>query len=316
VIKADKLSKRFGDHLALASLDLDVAEGEVFGLLGPNGAGKTTALRLLTGLIAPTSGRAEIAGVPVTENADGVRARIGLLTETPGLYVRMDAIENLMFYARLYDVRDPMAKIESLLKRLGLWERREEAAGAFSKGMRQKLALARALLHDPKVVFLDEPTSALDPASAKVVRELVSELKREGRTIVLCTHNLDEADRLSDRVGVLRRGRLVHVGTPRELRHRLYGHATEVRVVGEASLYLDAVRALGFAGEATAEGSALRVAIERPEEQNPALVRALVTAGASVLSVTEENRALEDVYLDLMADDAQDAAAARGGATP
>jgi ABC-2 type transport system ATP-binding protein len=303
VIRAEKLTKRFGDHLALADLDLDVPEGEVFGLLGPNGAGKTTALRLLTGLVAPTSGRAEIAGADVAASAESVRARIGLLTETPGLYPRLDAIENLSFFADVYGVAGARAKIESLLVRLELWDRRHEAAGALSKGMRQKLALARALLHEPKVVFLDEPTSALDPASAKVVRSLIGELKREGKTIVLCTHNLDEADRLADRIGVLRKGRLMHVGTPAELRRRLYGRATVVTLGGDAAAHLDAVRALPFVREATLEANVLRVVNDDPDANNPALVRALVAAGADVIEVKGETKALEDVYLDLIEDE-------------
>ena len=300
MIRAEKLTKRFGDHVALADLDLDVPEGEVFGLLGPNGAGKTTALRLLTGLVAPTSGRAEIAGASVAADPESVRARIGLLTETPGLYPRLDAIENLAFFADVYGVEGASAKIESLLRRLDLWDRRNVAAGALSKGMRQKLALARALLHDPKVVFLDEPTSALDPASAKVVRALIGELKREGRTIVLCTHNLDEADRLADRIGVLRKGRLVHVGTPAELRHRLYGRATVVRLSESATTFVDAMRALAFVTDVIASECTLRIANDDPDLNNPEIVRALVSAGASVVEVKGETKALEDVYLDLL----------------
>ncbi len=305
MIRAENLSKRFGDWLALDGLDLDIAEGEVFGLLGPNGAGKTTAIRLLTGLVAPTSGRAHIAGVDVVAHPERVRGLIGLLTETPGLYVRLDAIENLLFYARVYGISSPMVKIEAILRRLGLWERRREASGAFSKGMRQKLAIARAILHDPKVLFLDEPTSALDPESAKTVRALISELRDEGRTIVLCTHNLDEADRLSHRIGVLRRGKLVHVGTPKELRHRLYGRATRVTLTADASPHAERVRALAFAKDVVVEGCALRVSLESPEEHNPILIRVLVEAGADVITAVEESRALEDVYLDLVREDAR-----------
>jgi ABC-2 type transport system ATP-binding protein len=313
VIRAERLTKRFGDWLALDALDLDVKEGEVFGLLGPNGAGKTTAIRLLTGLVAPTTGRAHIAGVDVAAQPERVRGLVGLLTETPGLYVRLDAIENLMFYARVYDIPEPMKKIEAILKRLGLWERRREASGAFSKGMRQKLAIARAILHDPKVLFLDEPTSALDPdpESAKTVRALIGELRDEGRTIVLCTHNLDEADRLSHRIGVLRRGKLVHVGTPAALRHGLYGRATRVTLTSDARPHVDLVRSLAFATDVSVEGCVLRVSLDAPEEQNPVLIRALVGAGADVVTVAEESRALEDVYLDLVREDAPAA-----GSTP
>lgn len=309
VIRAEGLTRRFGDYLAVDSLDLDIAEGEVFGLLGPNGAGKTTTVRMLTGVIAPSSGRATVAGASIVDEPATVRARVGILTETPGIYVRLDAVENLEFFAELYDVRDPAPRIRTWLERLGLWARRHEPVGSYSKGMRQKLAIARSLLHDPKVLFLDEPTSALDPESARTVREIIAELRGEGRTIVLCTHNLDEAQRLCHRIGVLKT-RLVRVDRPDSLRRALYGRASHVRVAGDVELAMRTIRAVDGVGAVEPENGTLRVTLSDPEHANPAIVRALVSAGVDVISITEEARSLEEVYLRLL-----DEHASSGGAS-
>ena len=299
VIHAEGLSRSFGDFVALEDLDLDVAEGEVFGLLGPNGAGKTTTVRLLTAVIAPTRGRATVAGFDVVTHAAEVRARVGILTETPGIYVRLDAVENLRFFADIHGVRDADARIRVVLERLDLWARRHEPVGGWSKGMRQRLAIARAVLHEPKVVFLDEPTSALDPAAARTVRELVAELRSEGRTIVLCTHNLDEAERLCDRIAVLRT-RLLRVDTPARLCRDVGRACTVVRLAGATDEHAAALRALSFVREVERLGDVLRVSLDDPERQNPEIVRALVAAGASVRTVEEQVRSLEQVYLELV----------------
>ncbi len=300
MIHAENLGRRFGDYVAVERLDLDVARGEVFGLLGPNGAGKTTTLRLLTGLVAPTSGSAEVAGLSVVDEPERVRTKVGILTETPGLYARLDALENLRFYAEVYDVKDATPKIRRYLERFGLWERRNEPVGAFSKGMRQKLAIARALLHDPEVVFLDEPTSALDPESSRTVRELVSELRAAGRTIVLSTHNLDEAERLSDRIGVLDHT-LLHVDTPRALRRKLYGHLVEVDTLAALDAEtLEALRALEGVKSVTPRLEGCAVAIEDVERDVPRLIATLVARSVPILRVAEQARSLEDVYLDLL----------------
>ena len=218
-VRAERLGRRFGDLWALRDVDLELAPGEVFGLLGPNGAGKTTTVRLLTSLIAPTEGRAWVDGYEVTADADAVRARIGILTETPGLYDRLTATQNLDFFARLHGL-DPTTRaerIERFLRLFELWDRRDDLTGGFSKGMKQKLAIARALIHEPSVVFLDEPTAALDPEAAFVVREAIASLRGAGRTIVLCTHNLDEAERLCDRIAFVR-GEVLRVDRPARLR--------------------------------------------------------------------------------------------------
>ena len=196
MIYTENLAKKFGTILAVDSLTLDVAEGEVFGFLGPNGAGKTTTVRMLTSLIGPTGGSATVAGFTVGQQDTEIRRTVGVLTETPGMYDNLSAEYNLRIFAELYEVKDVKGQVEKYLKMLGLYERRLDAAGTFSKGMKQKLAIARALLHEPRVLFLDEPTAGLDPEASHLVREFIAELKKEGRTIFLCTHNLDEADRL------------------------------------------------------------------------------------------------------------------------
>src|SRR5687768_3396231 len=235
-LRAAGLGRRFGDRWAVRGIELEVRRGEVLGLLGPNGAGKTTTVRLLTALIRPTEGSAAIDGFDVVTQPDEVRARVGILTETPGLYDRLSAQTNLDFFGRLYglDAAQRAEGIERYLRLFGLWERRDEVTGTFSKGMKQKLAIARALLHDPSVVFLDEPTAALDPEAAFIVRESIETMRRAGRTIVLATHNLDEADRLCDRIAFVRGG-LLRVDSPAALRGALGHRGLHVRLGGPAS---------------------------------------------------------------------------------
>ncbi len=246
MLRATDLGRRFGSLWAIRGVDLEVYRGEVLGLLGPNGAGKTTTVRLLTALIEPSEGRATVDGLDVVERPDDVRARVGILTETPGLYDKLSATANLEFFGRLYglDAATRAERIEHYLRLFSLWERRDDVAGTFSKGMKQKLAIARALLHDPAVVFLDEPTAALDPEAAYIVREAIEALRRLGRTIVLATHNLDEADRLCDRVAFIR-GALLRVDSPAGLRGSLGGHGVEVGLGGAVS---------GASGDAASEG--------------------------------------------------------------
>ena len=228
MIHTEQLSKSFSLRRnetplrAVQELTLDVNEGEVFGFLGPNGAGKTTTVRMLTALIKPTSGRATLGNYQLGKDDERIRRMVGILTETPGMYERLSAEKNLEIFANLYDVRDVAGQVEKYLRMLGLWARRLDEVGSFSKGMRQKLAIARALLHEPQILFLDEPTSGLDPEAAKIVRDFIEELKHEGRTIFLCTHNLDEADRLCDRIGIFK-SRLIAIDTPENLRQKLYG---------------------------------------------------------------------------------------------
>ncbi len=299
MIHTENLSKKFKDLQAVDRLSLDVREGEVFGFLGPNGAGKTTTVRMLTSLIGPTSGTAVVNGFTVGKQDTDIRRSVGILTETPGMYDNLSAEYNLRIYAELYEVKDVAGQVEKYLRMLGLWERRFDEAGAFSKGMKQKLAIARALLHEPRLLFLDEPTSALDPESAHLVRDFIAELRTEGRTIFLCTHNLDEADRLCDRIGVFK-SRLLVVDTPSNLRASVFGRKVvfHLRQTGEA--LASAVRALPFVREVKAIDNKLLVNVDDPETRNPDIIRALVGAGADVQFVGELRHSLEEVYLQLV----------------
>jgi ABC-2 type transport system ATP-binding protein len=298
MIKTDKLTRRFGEITAVNDLNLEVEKGEVFGFLGPNGAGKTTTIRMLTALIAPTSGTAQVAQLELGRDNRDIRRRVGVLTETPGLYKRLSALDNLLFFARLYGVPSPEKQAERYLRLFELWDRRDHLAGSFSKGMRQKLAIARALLHEPQILFLDEPTAGLDPEAAKVVRDLIETLRTDERTIFLCTHNLDEADRLCDRVALFKT-RLVAVGEPQELKERLYGRRTVIHLVDPAPGIEQALD-LPFIKRIERMDDALVISLTDPEKENPALVKRLVEMGAKIQFVNELRVSLEDLYLDLM----------------
>lgn len=306
MIHTEHLGRRFGKLEAVRDLSLAIPPGELFALLGPNGAGKTTTVRMLAGLISPTSGSASVMGYDVASSGDAIRGRIGLLTESPGLYERLSAWENLLLFARLHEVREPEARVERYLRLLDLWESRAVPTGGFSKGMKQKVAVARALLHEPELIFLDEPTSGLDPASAKVVRSVLEELKAEGRTIFLTTHNLIEAERLADRIGVLDR-RLIALDTPERLHNQLFGHCTTIRFAEALPTALDIARAVPGIASAKWRDGHLDVEIDDPRRRNPVLVEALVGAGARIREVTESRVSLEDVYLRLLKEAERDA---------
>jgi len=302
VLRLEGLGRRFGATWAVRDLSLDVRAGEVLGLLGPNGAGKTTTVRLLAALIAPTAGRAWVDGIELREDPDAIRARVGFLTETPGLYDKLSAERNLDYFGRLH--RLPAAvraeRIERWMVALGLWHRRRDPAGTLSKGTKQKLAIVRALLHEPKVLFLDEPTAALDPEAAYVVREAIATLRGEGRTIVLCTHNLDEAERLCDRIAFLR-GSLLRVGSPGRLRGELGGGRVTIRLSEPASPALvTAVAALPVVRMVEQADGSLNVRVENEERDAPAVVRAIVGAGGGVVEVRPEVGTLEQVYFEVM----------------
>lgn len=299
MIETKELTKKFGENLAVDRLSLIVEEGEVFGFLGPNGAGKTTTIRMLTALIGATSGSASVMGYELGQDDAQVRRNVGLLTESPGLYDRLSAARNLEFFARLYEVEQVAEQVERYLKMLGLWERRHDSAGTFSKGMRQKLVIARALLHEPRVLFLDEPTSGLDPEAAKLVRDFIGDLKEEGRTIFLCTHNLAEADQLCDRIAVFN-SQLLALDTPSALRRQLYGRSIVFHLAGDAEKYIEVVSRVPYVKDPNSMENKLIVSLAEPEEQNPELVRMLVEAGAEIQFVGELRRSLEDVYLDLV----------------
>jgi ABC-2 type transport system ATP-binding protein len=302
MVRAQGLGRRFGDLWAVRGVEFELQRGEVFGLLGPNGAGKTTTVRLLTSLIAPTEGRAWIDGFDVIDQADEVRARIGLLTETPSLYERLSAVQNLEFFGRIHRLApDVLAeRIERLLRLFDLWDRRAAPTGTFSKGMKQKLAIARAMLHEPAVLFFDEPTAALDPEAAFTVRDALETLKAMGRTIVLCTHNLDEAERLCDRVAFIR-GQVLRVDSPSRLRSGAARPTIHVELADPpAETVVAALRRRQGVVDVRANGSGIEVEVEDVQEDTPGVVRTLVLEDARVLSVTESTATLESVYFEVM----------------
>ena len=302
VLRTERLVKRFERLTAVEDLDLEVREGEVFGFLGPNGAGKTTTLRLLCALIAPTSGTAEVAGFRLGAQDEQIRASVGILTEQPGLYERQSAEDNLLFFAALFGLSPKVAReqTERYLRLMGLWDRRTEAVATFSRGMKQKMAIARAAIHEPRIIFLDEPTTGLDPDAARTVREFIAQIRGEGRTVFLCTHNLDEADRLCDRIAFFRRS-VIRIDTPAHLRAELYGHATEFRILpSPRPEHLVTVQAVDGVTGAQLENGSIVVSSGDPFLVNPQVIRALVGAGAEVAYVTERKASLEDVYLRIV----------------
>jgi ABC-2 type transport system ATP-binding protein len=301
MIITENLTKKFDGTLAVDRLNLQVSEGEVFGFLGPNGAGKTTTVRMLTSLIAPTSGSAVVNGFTLGRQDINIRRSVGILTETPGLYDNLSAEYNLRIYASLYEVKDPLGQVEKYLRMLGLWERRFDEAGTFSKGMKQKLAIARALLHEPRILFLDEPTAGLDPEAAHLVREFIAELREEGRTIFICTHNLDEADRLCDHIAVFKT-RLLVVDTPANLRTSLFGRKVVFHLRQASEDLAARTRSLPYVKESRVIDNKLVVTLDDPEARNPEIIRVLVEAGAEIQFVGELRHSLEDVYLQLVAE--------------
>ena len=316
MIEALGLAKQFRTLTAVHDLSFAVGDGEIFGLLGPNGAGKTTSIRMLAGLIAPTAGTARINGLELGTASQRIRAMTGVLTESPGLHDRLTARQNLGYYGRLYGLRGGELRraVDRYLGVVGLTPAADRRVGGFSKGMRQKVAIARALLHEPQVLYLDEPTSALDPSAAKGVRDFVATLRDAGRSIVVCTHNLDEAERLCDRIGIMR-GTLLTVDTPARLRRRNGTATVRVELVGarRPTSFLDLLGRLAFVEGARAVDGALLVEVREPRGDNPELVRELVEAGARIVHVSEEAATLEQVYLDLVGEaGARDAGAGIG----
>lgn len=295
------LTKRFGERLAVDAVDLSLRPGEVFALLGPNGAGKTTTVRMLCGLIAPTAGSVAILGQPLRPGEESFRRSIGILTEHAGLYERLSLWKNLQFFARLQGMAENSfaRRAEELLRRFDLWDRRDDGVVSFSKGMKQKAAIVRALLHDPTVIFLDEPTSGLDPEAARDVREMVAALRRQGRTVLLTTHRLTEAEELADRVAIFQT-RLLAVDTVANLRGRLYGRRISITLGDRHDELAALCAALPFVKKAEREESRLLFSLADPDRETPELVRALVTAGAAVHEVCEVKQSLESVYLHLI----------------
>lgn len=301
LIATQNLTKQFDSTAAVQDITLDIAEGEILALLGPNGAGKTTTVRMLSSILKPTSGSATVAGFDVVRNAAEIRHLVGHLTEFPGLYLRMRALEYLDFFGELQGMERARRRQRAfeLLEQFGLGNAENRRLGEFSKGMRQKVALVRAMLHNPRVLFLDEPTSAMDPHSAKQVRDAINNLRGSGRTIILCTHNLHEAETLADRIAMIRRGRLIAYGTVEQLKRDLLGlplwQVQLARPLGMPWPYLN-----GHLKVQEQNDMGMSYRAIAPEIANPMLLRALHEAGANVLQLRELPQSLEQVYLKLV----------------
>jgi ABC-2 type transport system ATP-binding protein len=301
MINAEGLTKYFETFLAVDSISLNVPNGKVLVLLGPNGAGKTTTVRMLTSILRPSRGWAKVAGYNIVTEADQVRASVGVLTEHHGLYVRMNAEEYLNFYGQLYGLpaKIRMQRIDELLSKFGLAEVRRKRLGEFSKGMRQKLALVRALIHSPKVLLLDEPTSAMDPESARLVREAIKGLQSDERTILLCTHNLTEAEELADQLAIIRRGKILFNGRVEELKDQQLGNA---EYVANLSGELDGWNGGLPTGVRVSDKGKnfLRFQVDNPEETNPILISELLLQSLLVVSFQQVPRSLETAYLSAL----------------
>lgn len=302
MILAEGISKYFDDFLAVDEVSFQVGAGEVMALLGPNGAGKTTTVRMLTSILAPSRGRASILGYDVVKDADRVRSAVGVLTEQHGLYGRMNATEYLAFFGQLYGLSARQCKERStrLLEQFGLSEAGKKRLGEYSKGMRQKLALVRAMLHEPPVLLLDEPTSAMDPESARTVREAITGLRSSERAIILCTHNLSEAEILADQVAIIRRGQIILKGSPADLKQQLLGPAEfEARLAAPLNGW---PASLPEGVELVERGEDwLRFRASDPQRANPQLLRLLIESRLEVVTFQEVRRSLEQVYLQAVA---------------
>ena len=321
MIETYALTRRFGTFTAVSQVSLQVPDGAILALLGPNGAGKTTTIRMLSGLLAPTEGNATVAGYDIRHEADAVRACVGLVTDVPGLFEQMKAPAYLDFFGSIYGLStsERSRRIDELLEFFDLTKQRNEKMAGFSKGMKQKVALARALIHEPAILFLDEPTSGLDPLAARSVRELIVGFKRSNRSIILCTHDLDEAERLADQVAIIRHGLIVALDTPSTLRKQATGETmVHIELVDASPLSLEELAAIdgvhnphlrvkittGSLSTVTkSRESILEYQTPQPKKTNPKMLSRLILAGAQIVTVTCETRSLEDVYASAMNDE-------------
>ncbi|MCK5429616.1 MAG: ABC transporter ATP-binding protein [Anaerolineales bacterium] len=299
MIETKELGRKFGDLTAVENLSLNVNEGEVLGFLGPNGAGKTTTIRMLSCLIRPTWGEATINGLDIGRDDHEIRQIVGIQTESPGFYEKLSVKRNLEFFSQLYSVTDADKKMDGYLSLFDLKDRLNSPVSDLSKGMKQKLALARALMHDPKVLFLDEPTSALDPEAAKTVREFIKELSTRGRTIFLSTHNLAEAEFLSDRIAVFSQ-RIIAIDTPKNLRSQLFIHKTLVKLESLDDSYRAELRGLDFIHNVDIIDNSFIIELAQPEKHIPDVVDKLVSLGARIQQVSDVEHSLEEIYTTLI----------------
>jgi len=303
VIETHELTRKFGDFTAVENLTLVVEKGEVLGFLGPNGAGKTTTIRMLAGIISPTRGYAVVAGQRTDQSIELLHEKIGFLTESPGFYQRLSARRNLEYFGGFYaGIKDLKAQVRKYLGIVGLLERAEKPVATFSRGMKQRLALARALLPEPEVLFLDEPTSGLDPEAAREVRDLIVKLSTEGRTIFLSTHNLAEAEQICHRISIFRT-RLLVLGKPEDLRRQLFSRRVVIRLESIGSEILASLKRLAFVKKLDLEGNRLSLEMDNPQAMLPEVVKEIVQAGGRILEANEERRSLEEIYLNLIRED-------------
>jgi ABC-2 type transport system ATP-binding protein len=301
MIHVENLSKKFGSILAVDNVSFEIKDGSIFGFLGPNGAGKTTTIRMLSTLIKPTSGNVVIDGRELSKNGEYIRSILGILTETPGMYEKISAIENLNFFSGFYGIEEKKRKqnIEKFLKMFDLWDRRDDLVSTYSKGMKQKLAIARALIHEPKILYLDEPTAALDPESAFMVRNFIENQKNEKTTVFLCTHNLEEASNLSDVVCIIK-NRIIKISTLEDLQRSKKGKKIEIVFNQPADRYAGILRDFTEIINLEIKEDKINFSMENPEKINPSIIKKLVDSGAEIVYFNEIKASLEEIYLDLI----------------
>jgi ABC-2 type transport system ATP-binding protein len=303
MITVENLTKKFETVTAVENISFNINESEIFGFLGPNGAGKTTTIRMLSTLISQTSGKITIDNRSPESDGEYIRSIIGLLTESPGMYEKISAYDNLEYYSSFYNIPGTKRKdnIERYLKMFDLWDRKDDLVGTYSKGMKQKLALSRALIHEPKILFLDEPTAGLDPESAHMVRNFIESLKKEKTTVFLCTHNLEEASNLSDRVCIIKR-KIIRIATLSELQSDDKNKRVEIIFTENASKYIKLLEEIDKIKDIQADNNRAILVIEEPEISNPLIIKKLVGNGAEILYFNEIKATLEEIYLDLIKD--------------
>jgi ABC-2 type transport system ATP-binding protein len=306
-IIVEKLSKDFGKIRAVDSLSFNVPNGKVFAILGPNGAGKTTTLRILACIISPSSGDAYVAGASITKQPRKIRMITGIVTENPALYERLTAEENLEFFARAYGVNDPLERkrrIRMMMEDFDLWERRNDRVGTFSKGMKQKLSFIRAMIHQPQVILLDEPTSSLDPLSSHLVRDYMIKMKRDGKTVILSTHRLEDVEKVADMVMLMSKGRALAFGSPAQLIEESNSKKAEIEVKNFEKKFENVIESIATVKEVVSQAESYLIKIEVNDFNTdiPQIVRKLAIEGADILSVRGDSRNLEEVYLRLIGD--------------
>lgn len=301
MITVENITRKFGDLTAVENISFDINESEIFGFLGPNGAGKTTTIRMLSTLISPDSGKITIDGKDTLSHGEYIREITGLLTESPGMYEKISAYDNLKYYSSFYNISDNKRKnnIEKYLKMFDLWDRRDDLAGTFSKGMKQKLALSRALIHEPKILLLDEPTAGLDPESAHMVRNFIDSLKKEKTTVFLCTHNLEEASYLSDRVCIIKK-KIIRIATLSELQSGDRGKKVEIVFADDADRYVKLLEKISEIKNIQTDSNKAVIVIENPKISNPIVIKKLIDNGVKIIYFNHIKASLEEIYLDLI----------------